>query len=210
MQKDLSRKDLYESVKTLVETENKKFLHLNQHKLYSLFSIAFQYILFKSTKAPGVYIIRVENSGLAEKLAKKSKDPSTRKFIQSLLLPRKLKYGKSTFLLDFFHAGSWNMTNEIPSEKIKGAIVIKSASKQVMNGTTETEDAEGNPEDGPKLPENYYIESLREVCPALIAIAHEEEYKDFTTISFPFIKKDKEKIISGVTLNADIDWDNID
>ena len=92
--KDLSKEDLYESVKTLVETEE-EHIHLDQQKLFTLFSVAFQYLLFKSTKEPGAYILRIEDSALAEKLAKKSKDPSTRRFVQSLLLPRKLKYQKS-------------------------------------------------------------------------------------------------------------------
>ena len=74
MQSQLSKKDLYESVKTLVETKDQQIL-LGQHKLYTLFSIAFQYMLFLSTKNPGGYIIRIENSQLAEKLTKKSKRP---------------------------------------------------------------------------------------------------------------------------------------
>ena len=64
--RDLSRNDLYESVKLLVESPNQKALHLTQHKLYSLFSVAFQYILFRSTKEPGAYIIRLENSNLVD------------------------------------------------------------------------------------------------------------------------------------------------
>ena len=100
MRSQLSKTDLYESVKTLVESENNKII-LPQHKLYTLFSIAFQYLLFKSTKEPGGYIIRVENSQLADKLARQAKDPSTKNFLHSMLLPRKLKFQKSMFFLDF-------------------------------------------------------------------------------------------------------------
>ena len=87
MSDQLSKKDLYESVKTLVEL-NQPHIHLNQHKLFTLFSIAFQYMLFRSTKVPGAYIIRVEDSQLVDKLQRRAKDPSTRKFLQALTLPR--------------------------------------------------------------------------------------------------------------------------
>ena len=132
---DLTRQQLYDSVKTLVESNSPKLL-LNQHKLYSLFSISFQYMLYQSTKEPGAYIIRIENSSLAEKLAKKSKDPSTRKFIQNMLLPRKLRFQRSTFYVDFFHFGTWNLTNTIPADKIKGCIIIKNTSKSTIGQLT--------------------------------------------------------------------------
>ena len=98
---DISKQDLYEGVKTLIEAES-NHIHLTQQKLFTLFSIGFQYLLFQSTKKPGAYIVRVEDGILADKLAKKSKDPSSRKFMQSLLIPRKLKYEKSVFYLDYF------------------------------------------------------------------------------------------------------------
>jgi len=112
---DLTKKVLYDAVKTLVETSD-QHIHLNQHKLFTLFSIAFQYILFISTKKPGHYIIRIEDAMLTDKLVRKSKDTTTRKFLQSLILPRKLRYGKSMFHLDFFNMNSWSKTMELPRE----------------------------------------------------------------------------------------------
>jgi len=74
--KDLDKSTLYEAVKTLVENPA-KHIHLDQQKLFTLFSVAFQYILFRSTKHPGHYIIRIEDSMLAEKLARKAmNDPA--------------------------------------------------------------------------------------------------------------------------------------
>ena len=206
MRSDLSKQDLYDSVKTLVECEI-PHLHFNQHKLFTLFSIAFQYMLFMSSKKPGAYILRIEDSALADKLAKKSKDPSTRKFMQSLLIPRKLKYGKSMFFLDFFHIGSWNLTKDIKREKIQGAIVVKNTSSRPMD-PMEMEEEEENPMAA--LPENYYLSMLSEFVPKTIAIAYEHEFDGIETMSFPFIKKEKEKSISGVTIGKDIDWENLD
>jgi hypothetical protein len=206
MRGDLNKQDLYDSVKTLVECEI-PHLHFNQHKLFTLFSIAFQYMLFMSSKKPGAYILRIEDSALADKLAKKSKDPSTRKFMQSLLIPRKLKYGKSMFFLDFFHIGSWNLTKDIKQEKIQGAIVVKNTSSRPMD-PMESEEEEENPM--AQLPENYYLSMLNQVSPKTIAIAYEHEFEGIETLTFPFIKKEVEKSISGVTIGKDIDWDNID
>jgi len=203
--RDLSRQDLYESVKQLVETDNQKTLHFTQHKLYSLFSIAFQYILFRSTKEPGAYIIRLENSHLIDKLCRKSKDSSTRRFLQSLSLPRKLKYGKSTFYLDFFHFGSWNLTSEIPPEKIKGSIIVKRGNKDPLENAQPTE--EGEVEISP-FPEDYYLTSLCEVSPCNIFISHEETLNGFMDIRFPFIKEEAPKAVSGVKINANISWDD--
>src|SRR3989339_1189447 len=103
MKKDLSKQELYEAVKMLVDTDDSHpHIHLNQHKLFNLYSIAFQYMLYRSTKNPGAYIIRIEDSHFAEKISKRAKDPSSRKFLQALLLPRKIKYNSSTLFLDFF------------------------------------------------------------------------------------------------------------
>lgn len=44
---DLDKKHLYESVKQLVETEEHPHIHLAQQKLYTLYSIAFQYMLYR-------------------------------------------------------------------------------------------------------------------------------------------------------------------
>ncbi len=212
-QKDLSKEDLYESVKTLVETEEKHLL-LDQQKLFTLFSIAFQYLLFKSTKEPGAYIIRIEDSSLADKLAKKSKDPSTRRFIQSLLLPRKLKFQSSTFYLDFFHVGSWSLTADIPRDKIKGAIIVKNTAERPMTEfeMNEAGEVEENTDIMAALPKDYFLTSLTEFVPRTLTIAYEwieGAHLPLTSVQFPFIKKEKERV-AGLTLSRDIDLDNLD
>lgn len=212
MNSDLSKKELYEGVKTLVELQGEggsPHLHLHQHKLFTLFSVAFQYMLFCSTKNPGAYILRVEDSHLAEKLAKKSKDPTTRKFMQSLVLPRKLKYGKSTFFLDFFLVASWNLTNDLPKEKIKGAIVVKNTSYKPMDDMFDPEDEETTAQ-LKALPEDYYLTTLTEFVPKTLTIAYEKEFDELEKVSFPFIKKERERTVSGVTISKDLDWDKID
>ncbi len=214
MKKDLGKQELYDAVKTLVEAES-DHIHLTQHKLFTLFSVAFQYMLFRSTKKPGAYIVRVEDSLLAEKLARKSKDASTRRFIQSVLLPRKLKFQKSTFYIDFFHVGSWNLTSDIPKEKIQGAIIVKNTSSkpmtEVMAPTTNDEDGEEQEVDiMASLPPDYYFTSLREFVPKTITIAYETELPGVDPVTFGFIQKEKERTASGVTISENIDLENIE
>ncbi len=204
IRKDLTKDALYESVKTLVECDA-PHIHLSQQKLFTLFSIAFQYMLFKSTKDKGAYIIRIQDSHLAEKLARKSKDPSTRRFIETLLVPRKLKFKQSIFYLDFFHVGSWTLTNEIPKEKIKGAIVIKNTTSRPMEDLEEEEDSIMS-----SLPQDYFYSSIQEITPKSIIIAYDEDFKETTKIEFPFIKKEKDRPAQGVTISKDIDLDTID
>jgi hypothetical protein len=203
---DISKTDLYEGVKTLIETEA-KHLHLSQQKLFTLFSIGFQYLLFQSTKKPGAYIIRVEDGILAEKLAKKSKDMSSRRFMQSLLIPRKLKYERSVFYLDYFHYGSWNMTNEIPHEKIQGALIVKNTSNRPM---TEIPMEEEEQDILLKFPPGHYHTSLTNFVPKTVTIAFEESFEGTTPIIFPFIKKEKERTVSGVTISDDLDLYDVD
>jgi hypothetical protein len=216
MAKDLSKALLYESVKVLVE-EDYPHLHLPQHKLFTLFSIAFQYFLFQSTKNHGAYIIRIEDSILADKLARKTKDPSTRKYIQSIMLPRKLKVDKSVFYLDFFHIGSWNLTNDIPREKLKGALIVKNTSTKPMDDLVDVSmDAEQEGQESAEasilteLPKDYYYSSLQECVERTIIIAYENSFENTRQITFPFIKKMQEKTVSGVTISGNIDWDNLD
>jgi hypothetical protein len=133
---DLTKENLYEAVKAIYESPA-DHIHLNQQKLYTLFSAAFNYMLYRSGKEPGHYIIRVQDSYLFDKLTKKAKDQTTRKFMQKLGLPRKLSYGGSTFHLDFFNVSTWNNTNDIPKLKIKGAIIVKNANKQLMDTPSE-------------------------------------------------------------------------
>ena len=53
---DMDKKHLYEGVKALVNEQEHNHLQLSQQKLFTLFSIAFQYFLYKSTKNPGAYV----------------------------------------------------------------------------------------------------------------------------------------------------------
>ncbi len=205
MSGDLTKQDLYEGVKTLIETDA-VHIHLPQQKLFTLFSVGFQYMLFESTRNPGAYVIRVEDGYLAEKLAKKSKDPSTRKFMQSLLMPRKLKYEKSFFYLDYFHLGSWNMTSEISREKIKAALIVKNTSNKPMVEIDLEEGADSSAADSIKNQE--YLKALMSFVPKTISIAFEEKFEGTTPVNFSFIKKEKEKTVSGVTINSDFDWDD--
>ena len=57
--KDLNKETLYEGVKSLVDVEA-DHIHLTQKKLYTLFSLAFNYMLYRSSKEPGHYIIIVD------------------------------------------------------------------------------------------------------------------------------------------------------
>ena len=214
MKDDLSKDHLYESVKQIIdiETKSKIHLHLNQHKLYTLFSIAFNYILFNSTKNPGTYIIRVDGPILAEKLAKKAKDHASRKFMESLLMPKKLIYKGSTFYLDFFQIGSWNRTKDLNKEKIKGALIVKNTAKKPLEGKSDTTEVEVEdeattpiPDDSINdLPKDFYISSLTEFVPKVLLVAYEEEFEDFEKVSFPFIKKEKEPLLKGVTIASDV------
>jgi len=209
--RDISKEDLYESVKTLVETED-KHIHLDQQKLFTLFSVAFQYLLFLSTKTPGAYIIRIEDSALADKLAKKSKDSSTRRFMQSLLLPRKLKYQRSTFYLDFFHIGSWSLTADIPREKIQAAIVVKNTSNRPMTEIEFGEDGEEEFDPMANLPKDYFLNSLTEFIPKTLTIAYEWENEGglpLKPVQFPFIHKERERV-AGLTLSKELNLDDMD
>lgn len=202
MSGDLSKSDLYEGVKLIVE-HSSPFIHLPQQKLFTLFSVSFQYLLFQSTKNPGSYIIRVEDGVLADKLAKKAKDPSTRKFMQSLLIPRKFKYEKSLFYLDYFHLTSWNLTSEIPKEKIKGALIVKNTQTKLL--TEVPLDEESTALDF-TMGKTQFLSSLLDFVPQTILIAHEENYEKAQQVNFPFIKKEKDKNAQGVTINEDLEW----
>ncbi|MBL6991040.1 MAG: hypothetical protein ISR65_14740 [Bacteriovoracaceae bacterium] len=210
---DLSKAHLYESVKSVVDLDGYPHLHFCQHKLFCLFSIAFQYFLFQSTKKPGAYIIRIEDSMLADKLARRAKDQSTRRFLNTLLLPRKYKYNKSVFYLDFFHIGSWNLTNDIPKKNVQGAIIVKNSSSSPMNSISEEVPGAEVAEDGPVIPDlppNYFYTSLQEFVPKTVIIAYESEWENTHKVEFPFIKKQQKKTISGVTLGGDLDWDSFE
>jgi hypothetical protein len=207
MNKDLAKNELYEGVKQLVELESTNQILLNQQKLYTLFSLAFQYMLFRSGKNPGAYIIRIEDAQLGEKLARKAKDPTSRKFLQALLLPRKLKVANSVFYLDFFHFGTWNLTNDIPKDKIQAALVVRDSNPRPMNAVLEAQDDEEMLQFSQNFPADYYYQSLKEFVPKILLIDIFTTDSELTPCHFAFIKKDKERSFQGVTINEDIDID---
>ncbi len=202
--RDLSKEILYSGVKSIIDLD-KQHIHLPQQKLYTLFSVAFNYLLYKSQNEPGHYIIRCEDSSLLEKIIRKAKDDTSRKFMNKMALPRKLKYGNSMFHLDFFHFGSWAKTNEIPKDKIKFALIVKSTNKSPMKSFIEDEENG----DAVNLPENYYLESLLSFVPKTITIAFDEQFENTDQLFFDFIKEEpNEKLARGVNIYHDIDLNN--
>jgi hypothetical protein len=200
--KDLDKSTLYEAVKSLVESPA-RHVHLDQQKLFTLFSVAFQYILFRSTKNPGHYIIRIEDSLLADKLARKAKDDTTRKFLQRLIVPRRLVYGNSTFHLDYFPMNTWGVTKDLPREKIQGAIIVKNTSH---NPLIDEMDFRHVPEDEQATQlfgKNYYLTSLMDIAPRTITIAFDEAFEGLEPVRFDFIEE-KDRMIDGVKISEDI------
>lgn len=198
---DLSNKVLYEAVKQLVEEEQgSQFAHfqLTQHKLYTLSSIAFQYMLYTSTKNPGYYVIRFEDGHLADKISTRAKDETTRKFLSKFLIPRKMKYGKSTFLLDYFHMNSWGKTNEIPDSLLQGSLIIKNTSDRPLQESLLVLD-EG--EEPIELPPGHFFCSLRNRSKRSILISTGEVFDGYSEAIFSFITKE-EKQLEGVTINC--------
>ena len=124
--------------------------------------------------------------------------------MQSILIPRKMKFDRSTFYLDYFHVTSWNITNDIPKDKIQGALIIKNTQSKLMN---EVDPDDENHEIISTLSKDYFLSSLLENSPKTITIAFEEEFEQLTPLSFSFIKKEKERTLSGVTLSEEIDWE---
>lgn len=207
---DLSKETLYEGVKTLIES-NSPHIHMSQQKLYTLVSIGFQYLLYNSTKEPGHYVIRVEDSYLLDKIQKKAKDNSTRKFMQKLALPRKFKYGNAVFHLDFFNFSTWANTNELPKDKVRAALIIKNASKKPIGMDASEDDDEQVKAIMESLPSDYYLSSLKDFVPKTITIAFDEIYEGVQEIKFPFIiDEPKEKLAHGVKISQDINFDDLE
>lgn len=204
--KDLDKSTLYEAVKTLVESPS-RHIHLNQQKLFTLFSIAFQYILFRSTKYPGNYIIRIEDSLLAEKLARKAKDETTRKFLARLIIPRRLAYGNSTFHLDYFPLSTWGVTKDLPREKIQGAIIVKNTSHNPLIDESDFRNISQDDQAIALFGEHYYLTSLKEIAPTTITIAFNENFHDLHPMQFEFIEESSDRYIDGVKISEDLNFD---
>jgi propanediol utilization protein len=208
--KDLSKDELYTGVKTLVE-HSCPHVHLSQQKLFTLFSVGFQYLLFRSSKHPGHYIIRIEDSFLADKLARKAKDETTRKFMQRLLVPRRLNYGNATFHLDYFNLSTWGVTKDLPKERIQGAMIVKNTANNPMidEGDFRHVDPENMQNEAAKqlFGEHYYLNSLKEFCPRTVTIAFETEYLGTEKVLFPFIEEENSPS-QGVKIHDDVEWDD--
>jgi hypothetical protein len=204
--KDLDKSTLYEAVKTIVESPA-KHIHLDQQKLFTLFSIAFQYILFRSTKNPGHYIIRIEDSMLAEKLARKAKDETTRKFMNRLIVPRRLAYGNSTFHLDYFPLATWGVTKDLPKEKIQGAIIVKNTSHNPLIDESDFRHVNEDQQAIHLFGKDYYLNTLMEISPRTITIAFNEEYEGLEPIQFDFIEEKSERMVDGVMISEDIHFE---
>ncbi|RLA62375.1 MAG: hypothetical protein DRQ88_05575 [Epsilonproteobacteria bacterium] len=199
---DLPRGELYQAVKGLTDLNEVPHLHLTQHKLFTLTSVALQYLMYYSGQNPGSYILRIEDSLLYEKLVKKSKDPTTRNFLRALFLPRKIKYKNSLFFLDYFHMGTWQKTNEIPKDRIKGALIIKNSHTRPMveTGYVESEDEGQMPN---IFPQDFYYTSLQDMVPKTIILAYGEDFEGTQKVEFPWIKKEDQKI-NGMTFSKDL------
>jgi hypothetical protein len=204
--KDLDKSTLYEAVKTLVE-HPAKHVHFDQQKLFTLFSIAFQYILFRSTKHPGHYIIRIEDPSLAEKLARKAKDDTTRRFLQRLIVPRRLTYGNSTFHLDYFPLATWGTTKDLPREKIQGAIIVKNTSHNPLIDESDFRHIGEDDQAVALFGKHYYLTSLMEIAPRTITIAFNEEFEGIEPIEFGFIEESTTKNIDGVQISDDVHFE---
>lgn len=204
--KDLDKSTLYEAVKTIVESPA-KHIHLDQQKLFTLFSIAFQYILFRSTKKPGHYIIRIEDSMLAEKLARKAKDETTRKFMGRLLIPRRLAYGNSTFHLDYFPLATWGVTKDLPREKIQGAIIVKNTSHNPLIDESDFRHVSDDDQAIALFGKHYYLNTLMDISPRTITIAFEEKFEGLESIQFDFIEEKSERMVDGVMISSDVQFE---
>lgn len=204
--KDLDKSTLYEAVKTLVENPA-PHVHLSQQKLFTLFSIAFQYILFRSTKQAGHFIIRIEDSMLAEKLARKAKDETTRKFMQRLMVPRRLTYGNSTFHLDYFPLATWGVTKDLPKEKIQGAIIVKNTSHNPLIDETDFRNVTLDEHANELFGKHYYLNSLMDIAPKTITIAFGEDFEGTEAIEFDFIEDHSERMIDGVKISGDVSFE---
>jgi hypothetical protein len=205
--KDLDKSTLYEAVKTLVE-HPAPHVHLDQQKLFTLFSIAFQYILFRSTKKPGHYIIRIEDSLLADKLMKKAKDETTRKFMSRLIIPRRLAYQNSVFHLDYFPLATWGVTKDIPKGKIQGAIIVKNTSHNPLIDETDFRHISQDEQANELFGKDFYLNSLIESCPKTLTIAFNEKYSQLETVRFEFIEDKADRILDGVKISNDVQFDD--
>ncbi|MBP5296601.1 MAG: hypothetical protein J6Y94_04635, partial [Bacteriovoracaceae bacterium] len=60
----------------------------------------------------------------------------------------------------------------------------------------------------PQLPEDYYLTSLLSFVPKVIIVAYGHQFEQAQEVTFPFIKKKKEKL-AGIVLGQGIDLDTL-
>lgn len=203
---DLKKAELAESVGILVES-GLGHIHLYQHKLFTLFSIAFQTMLYESIQNPGHYIIRIQDGNLCEKLIRKSKDESTRKFLAKLIIQRKLRYKDSIFLLDYFLPSSWGPINDISIGKIQNSLIVLDSNNRPVANDCELEAQL----ELLSLKEHWgaypYYSTLRSVSKKTIVIYQDQNNKNFEEtqkVYIPLIGHQEQQIASGVKISADI------
>jgi hypothetical protein len=118
------------------------------------------------------------------------------------------------FYLDFFNIQSWAITNDLPKEKFKAALIVKNTSNNPLIDEAdfrsqylgEEPEEQINPEkvqDSPSFDENFFLTSLTSFIPKSITIAFGERFPDLHQIKFPFIQESTEHL-SGVRLARDI------
>ncbi len=144
---------------------------------------------------------------LAEKLARKAKDETTRKFMGRLLVPRRLSYGNSTFHLDYFPLASWGVTKDLPKEKIQGAIVVKNTSHNPLIDETDFRHITADDQAVALFGKNYFLSSLMNIAPTTITIAFNEKFEGLDCIEFDFIEERSERYVEGVRVSDDISFE---
>lgn len=206
---DLTKEQLVDGVGCILkeidvpESKYPLHLHLNQHKLFTLFSVAFQSMLFLSSQSntSGQYLIRLENGALGQKLSQKAKDESTRKFIVKLLIQRKLKYKESCFYLDYFSPNTWFPLAEIPKGRFQGVIIVSESSMRELG------------EEYAHLGEIPYYTLIKNFCDKSILIdlnknqRFEEQIEPIIKVTIPIIgpKDEDVTLASGVSISKEID-----
>jgi len=200
---DLQKEQLYEALKSLENGTGPHF-HLNQQKLFTLGSIAFQYLLYKASRNPGIYLIRIEDGHLADKLAHKSKDETSRRLMEKILLPRRLKVGDSTFVLDYFQESSWTRIQEMPISRFRMAVVIRNTTRRPFHDRhEEDEEVETSKITSQSLD---FLPLLMSQFPQTLTIAYDMKIPDTEVIRFDFIN-DEEDTLSGVKITDQIYFD---
>lgn len=144
---------------------------------------------------------------LAEKLARKAKDETTRKFLSRMMVPRRLAYGNSTFHIDYFPLATWGVTKDLPKEKIQGAIIVKNTSHNPLIDESDFRNITEDEQAVQLFGKHYYLSSLMDIAPTTITIAFDEEFEGLQRINFDFIEEKSERFVDGVKISGDVQID---